>query len=107
MFTRVVPFSAPGRRESARDATGTVVGRRRGFELWGGGLGSEFRQRVSAEVAEEEDEKKETKEVEEMSKEKKEMKDMEKEEDEKDLKRKTTMTGSKPTEIDTKPQIKY
>ena len=30
-----------------------------------------------------------------------------KEEDEKDLKRKTTMTGSKPTEIDTKPQIKY
>src|SRR6056300_1849171 len=30
-----------------------------------------------------------------------------KEEDEKDLKRKTTMTGEKPTEIDTKPQIKY
>ena len=30
-----------------------------------------------------------------------------KEEDEKDLKRKTTMTGTKPTEIDTKPQIKY
>src|SRR5210317_957321 len=30
-----------------------------------------------------------------------------KEEDEKDLNRKTTMTGSKPTEIDTKPQIKY
>ena len=30
-----------------------------------------------------------------------------KEQDEKDLKRKTTMTGSKPTEIDTKPQIKY
>jgi hypothetical protein len=30
-----------------------------------------------------------------------------KEEDEKDLKRKTTMTGNKPTEIDTKPQIKY
>jgi hypothetical protein len=30
-----------------------------------------------------------------------------KEEDEKDLKRKTTMTGDKPTEIDTKPQIKY
>ncbi|MDA7798487.1 hypothetical protein N8956_00635 [bacterium] len=30
-----------------------------------------------------------------------------KEQDEKDLKRKTTMTGEKPTEIDTKPQIKY
>ena len=30
-----------------------------------------------------------------------------KEQDEKDLKRKTTMTGAKPTEIDTKPQIKY
>jgi len=30
-----------------------------------------------------------------------------KEEDEKDLKRKTTMTGDKPTEIETKPQIKY
>ena len=58
MFTRVVPCSAPGRRESARDETGTVVGRPRGFELRGGGLGSEFRQRVSAEVAEEEDEKK-------------------------------------------------
>src|SRR5210317_1349586 len=30
-----------------------------------------------------------------------------KEEDEKDLNRKTTMTGSKPTAIDKKPQIKY
>jgi len=30
-----------------------------------------------------------------------------KKEDEKDLKRKTTMTGDKPTEVDTKPEIKY